>query len=172
MTAPLIPPSKPSHWVRNAWVGVIVVMVVLAVLGSAATRRSGEVTPGAPPSPAATDAGSSADAGFPDESPSPLPSGSNLISIKGTGPKTSDDFKASGDSVDVTYNYACGANDTFSLDFYGANESPLLPDNLVTSDAGGTDTSTTTENLNGQAGPFHLDVISTCTWSVEVIGAP
>ena len=172
MTAPLIPPSKPSHWVRNVSVGVIVVMVVLAVLGSAASRQSGNVAPAAPPSAAATDAGSSADAGFPDESPSPLPSGSTLLSIKGTGPKTSDDFKASGDSVDITYDYTCGANDTFSLDFYGANESPLLPDNLVTSDPGDTDTSTTTENLNGQPGPFHVDIVSTCTWSVEVIGAP
>ena len=172
MTAPQIPPSKPSHWVRNASIGVIVVMVVLAGLGSAAMRRSGDVPPGAPASPTATDAGSSADANFPDQSPSPLPSGSTLISLKGTGPKTSDDFQASGDSVDITYNYACGANDTFSLDFYGANESPLLPDNLVTSDPGDTDTSTTTENLNGQAGPFHLDIVSTCTWSVEVIGAP
>ena len=172
MTTPPIPPSKPSHWVRNASIGVIGVMVVLAVLGSAQNRQSGNVTPGAPASPAATDAGSSADTDLPDESPSPLPSGSTLLSIKGTGPQTSDDFQASGDSVDITYDYKCGPDGTFSLDFYGANESPLLPDNMVTSDPGDTNTSTTTENLNGQAGPFHVDIISTCSWSVEVIGAP
>ena len=172
MTAPLIPPSKPSHWVRNASIGVIVVMVVLAVLGSAANRQSARLSPEALASPNATDAGSSADVNFPDESPSPLPSGSTLLSIKGTGPKTSSEFRASGDSVDITYDYKCGANDTFSLDFYGANESPLLPDSMITSEPGDTNNSTTTENLNGQAGPFHLDIVSTCTWSVEVIGAP
>ena len=169
---PLIPPSKPSHWVRNTSIGVIVVMVVLAVLGSAANRQSATVSQVAPPSAAATDEGSSADVNFPDESPSPLPSGSTLLFVKATGPKTSDDFRATGDSVDVTYDYTCGANDSFSLDFYGANESPLLADNLVSSDPGDTATSTTTENLNGQPGPFHVDVVSTCSWSVKVIGAP
>ncbi len=167
MTAKRTPPRKPSHWVRNASIGVVVVMVALAALGIAQNRDTGNA---APPQPSAGPV--SSDAGFPDESPSPPPSGQTLLSIKGTGPMTSDSFKASGDSVDVTYDYTCGANDSFALDFYGANQSPLLPDNLVSDDLGQSNSSTTTENLNGMAGPFHLEITSTCTWSVEVIGQP
>ncbi len=172
MTAQAKPPWKPSHWLRNASIGVIGVMVVLAALGIAANRETGAETPAAPGGPAATSAGATAPAVFPDVSPSPSPSGQTLLDIKGTGPTVSLDFHASGDSVDVKYDYTCGANDSFSLDFYGANKSPLLPDNLVSDDPGNSDSSITTENLNGMAGPFHVEVTSTCTWSVEVIGQP
>ena len=126
-----------------------------------------------PLGPAATAGGPGAtDAGFPDVSPSPPPSGATLLSIKGTGPLVSDDFQASGDSVDVKYDYTCGPNDSFSADFYGAQQSPLLPDNLVSDDPGASGSSITTENLNGMSGPFHVEVDSTCTWSITVIGQP
>lgn len=174
MTPQAKPPWKPSHWLRNASVGVIGVMVVLAALGIAANHETGDESPAGPAGPAATSAGAGATAPvvFPDESPSPSPSGQTLLAIKGTGPTVSLDFHASGDSVDVQYDYTCGPNDSFSLDFYGANQSPLLPDNLVSDDPGQSDSSITTENLNGMAGPFHVEVTSTCTWSVGVIGQP
>jgi hypothetical protein len=173
MTAQVTPPRRESHWLRNASIGVIVVMVVLAVLGSAANRQDGSATPGVPVGPVATggDAGSTP-AGFPDESPSPPPSGQTLLSINGSAPVVSADFTASGDSVDVKYDYTCGPNDSFSADFYGAQQSPLLPDNLVSDDLGQSDSSITTENLNGMPGPFHIEVDSSCTWSVSVIGQP
>ena len=173
MTAQMTPPARESHWLRNASIGVIVVMVVLAVLGSAANRQDEGATPGVPVGPAATAGGAGATpAEFPDVSPSPPPSGQTLLSIKGTAPLVSADFTASGDSVDVKYDYTCGPNDSFSADFYGAQQSPMLPDNLVSDDLGQSDSSITTENLNGMPGPFHIEVDSSCTWSVEVIGQP
>lgn len=171
MTARMTPPRKPSHWVRNITVGFIGVLVVLAVLGSAQNRSLNVLAPGALPSPVASDA-SASDGGFPGDSPSPPPSGSALLSIKGTGPKTSDDFHASGESVDVEYSYTCGANDSFTASFFGASESPVLPDILVSSDTGASDSSITTENLNGKTGPFHLEIDSACEWTVKVIGEP
>ena len=71
------------------------------------------------------------------------------------------DFTASGDSVDVKYDYTCGPNNSFSADFYGAQQSPMLPDNLVSDDPGQSNSSITTEPLNGMPGPFHIEVDST-----------
>lgn len=169
MTAPQMPPWKPSHWVRNASIGIVVIMVLLAAVGSAAYRPKNE----APAEPSAGPADSAASgADLPEDSPSPLPSGATLLSVKGSGPMISEPFNGSGSSVDVTYEFTCGASDSFTLSFFGTNESPLLPDILVSSDSGSSDSSTTTENLNGLTGPFHLEIDSTCTWSVTVIGAP
>jgi hypothetical protein len=173
MAAQVTPPRRESHWLRNASIGVIAVMVVLAVVGSAVERQQGDQAPAGPAGPAATAGGAEATpAGFPDQSPSPPPSGQTLLSINGTGPVVSADFNASGDSVDVKYDYTCGPNDSFSADFYGAQQSPLLPDNLVSDDPGQSDSSITTEALNGTTGPFHIEVTSTCTWSLSVIGQP
>ena len=72
----------------------------------------------------------------------------------------------------MKYSYTCGPNNSSSADFYGAQQSPMLPDNLVSDDLGQSDSSITTENLNGMPGPFHIEVDSSCTWSVEVIGEP
>lgn len=172
MTAQMTPPRKPSHWVRNASIGVVVVMVALAAVGSWESRRSGETALPAPSAGPVASGASASDGGFPDESPSPPPSGSTLLSIKGTEDKISDDFHASGDSVDVEYTYTCGANDSFTASFFGAGPSPILPDILVSSDTGDSDSSITTEDLNGNTGPFHLEIASSCTWSIEVIGQP
>jgi hypothetical protein len=173
MTAQVTPPRRESHWLRNASIGVIVVMVVLAVVGSAVDRQQGDQAPAGPAGPAATDGGAGATpAAFPDISPSPPPSGTTLLAIKGTAPLVSEDFTASGDTVDVKYDYTCGPNDSFSADFYGAQQSPLLPDNLVSDDLGQSDSSITTESLNGMPGPFHVEVDSSCTWSLSVIGQP
>ena len=42
MAAQVTPPRRESHWLRNASIGVVVVMVALAALGSWENRRSGE----------------------------------------------------------------------------------------------------------------------------------
>ncbi len=165
MTARMTPPRKPSHWFRNAWIGVVVVMVLLAALGSAASRQASSAGPGTPANPASSDTESPADTG------SPAPAATTLLSIKGTGYMTSEPFQASGDSVDVAYDYTCTGEGSFALNFYGTNVSPLLPDALV-GEFGSNGSSTLTETLNGATGPFHVEVDSVCAWSVEVIGTP
>src|SRR6202142_4577019 len=104
MTAQVTPPRRESHWLRNASIGVIVVMVVLAVVGSAVERQQGDQAPAGPAGPAATAGGAGATpAEFPDVSPSPPPSGQTLLSIKGTGPTVSAAFPARGDSAHGQY---------------------------------------------------------------------
>ena len=174
MTAQETPPRrrparKPSHWVRNASMGVIAVFVLLAAIGSA-SRPPGIEGPTAPPDAVSSDESASDDAGL-SESGSPAPAGTALLSIKGTGATTSDPFQASGTSVDVTYEFTCPAEDSFTLNFYGTNGSPLLPD-VLTSEYGSTGSNTTTEPLNGQTGPFTVEIDSPCDWAVEVLGTP
>jgi hypothetical protein len=172
MAAQVTPPRRESHWVRNASIGVIAVFVLLGAIGSWQNRQMDYAAPPVPSAGPGATGPAASDAGFPDMSPSPPPSGTTLLSIKGTGPTVSLDFTASGDSVDVNYDYTCGPNDSFSADFYGTQPSPLLPDNLVSDDPGQSDSSITTEPLNGMPGPFHIEVDSTCTWSLSVIGQP
>jgi hypothetical protein len=164
-------PRKPSHRSRNASIAVIGVFVLLAVLGSATSRPTGNTGPTVPPDVAASDAAAS-DAG-PDSSDegTSAPPGESLLSFKGTGPLTSDPFQSSGDSVEVTYEYSCPTEDSFTINFYGTNSSPLLPD-VIASDFGTTGTNTTTEALNRATGPFTVEVDSPCEWSVEVTGTP
>jgi hypothetical protein len=165
VTAPTTPQWKPSHWLRNASIGVVVGMVALAVLGFAARPPTDTAAPGTPPVPAASDDGPAL------ESPSPSPVGQTLLSSKGTGLATSDPFAASGDAVDVTYDFTCTAEDSFTINFYGAGASPILPDVLV-SDFGTQGSGTTTEYLNGATGPFTIEVDTPCTWSITVLGQP
>jgi hypothetical protein len=167
VAAPKTPQWKSSHWLRNASIGVMVGMVVLAVLGYAARPPTNSAGSEPPPVPTASDDGSA----FESPSPSPTPVGQTLLSIKGTGPATSDPFAASGDAVDVTYDFTCTAEDSFTVNFYGAGASPILPDVLV-SDFGTQGSGTTTENLNGATGPFTVEVDTQCSWSVTVLGQP
>ena len=163
------PPRKPSHWVRNTTVGVIGVFVLLAAIGSATSRQGNISGPTAPPDVVASDdANTDAEAS---DAGSPTPAGSSLLSFKGTGPTTSDPFQASGTSVEVSYDYSCPTEDSFTLNFYGTNGSPLLPDVLV-SDFGATGMDAVAEPLNGQTGPFTVEVDSPCDWTIEVTGAP
>ena len=90
-----------------------------------------------------------------------------LLTFKGTGPMTSDPFNSSGESVDVTYEYTCSEDASFTLNFYGTYDSPLLPDVLV-SEFGASGSGTATESLNGTTGPFTVEVDSPCDWSIEV----
>jgi hypothetical protein len=166
VTPPRRPPRKPSHGTRNATIGVVAVFVILAALGSAASHRTDTTGPTVPPDLASSDAGPDAS-----EAGSPTPAGTTLLSITGTGPMTSEPFAASGNSVDVTYDYKCPAEDSFTINFYGTSSSPLLPE-VLASEFGTSGSSTVTENLNGAPGPFTVEVDSPCTWTVEVVGAP
>lgn len=164
------PPRKPSHWARNSTIVVIGIFVVLAAIGSASSREANVIGPTAPPGAIASasqdDSGAEAL-----ESASPTPGGSTLLSIEGTGPTTSDAFRASGTSVDVAYTYKCAAEDTFGLNFYGTNGSALLPD-VLASEFGTTGSSKVNEPLNGTTGPFTVEIDSPCDWKVEVTGTP
>ena len=95
------------------------------------------------------------------------PSGRQLPAFD-QGHRTRDvqEFQASGDGVGVTYDYKCTAADSFTINFFGTNGSPLLPD-VITSEFDTNGSSTATENLNGATGPLHVEVDSACTWSVE-----
>jgi hypothetical protein len=167
VTPPRTPQWKPSHWLRNASIGVIGAMVVLAVLGFAARPPTNNAASEIPPVAAPSDDGSV----FETPSPSPSPIGQELLALKGTGPATSDPFSASGEAVDVKYDYTCTAEDSFTINFYGAGASPILPDVLV-SDFGTQGSDTVTEALNGNTGPFTVEVDSPCTWSFTVLGQP
>jgi hypothetical protein len=150
--------------VRNVWIGIIGAMVVLAVLGSAASRPTID-EPGGPNGPVPSD-----DVSAPETS-SPTPPTTTVLSLSGTGAMTSDPFQASGDSVDVKYQYTCTPEDSFTLNFYGAGASPALPDVLV-SDFGATGSGTVSESLNAAPGPFRVETDTVCDWSIEVLGAP
>jgi hypothetical protein len=164
-------PRKPSHWVRNASIGVIAIFVLLAALGSAASHRRNDVGPTVPPDLASSDLASSDVGPGSSEAGSPAPPGTTLLSMKGTGFKTSEPFAAGGDSVDVTYEYTCTDASSFTLNFYGTSSSPVLPE-ILASEFDTHGSSTTTESLNGAAGPFTVEVDSPCEWSVEVVGTP
>jgi hypothetical protein len=162
------PPRKPSHWSRNITLGVIGLFVILAAVGSAASREGSVSGPTAPPEAMASQDTSAIDT---TESAPPTPAGTSLLKIDGTGPATSDPFQASGAVVDVAYTYTCSAEDSFTLNFYGAGVSPILPD-VLASEFGTTGSNTVTEPLNGQVGPFTVEIDSPCDWTVEVTGAP
>lgn len=160
------PPKKPSHLSRNITIGVIGIFVILAAIGSAASRDSTVAGATVPP-----DAVPSQDQAEASEEASPTAGSTSLLSIKGTGPTTSDEFSASGTSVDVAYTYTCSTEDSFSLNFYGAGVSPVLPD-VLASEFGTTGDDTVNEPLSGSTGPFTVEVDTPCDWTVEVTGTP
>lgn len=162
-------PSKPpSHLSRNITIGVIGLFVVLAAIGSASSRDASVIGPTAPPGAIASQDEIDAAAS---ESASPTPGSASLLSMKGTGPATSDEFNASGTSVDVAYTYTCPAEDSFTLNFYGTNGSPVLPD-VIASEFGASGSATVNEPLNDTTGPFTVEIDSSCDWTVEVTGTP
>lgn len=174
MNAETRPPRRPtrkgpSHLGRNIWIGIIGVFVLLAVLGSAVNRQSllADQTP--PPEAGASGAVPS-EPGEAEESPSTAPGGT-LVALEGSGPLTSEPFSASGESVDVTYEYRCSEAASFTLNFYGTYDSPLLPD-VLASEFAESGSGTATESLGGMPGPFTVELDTTCDWSIEVLGAP
>jgi hypothetical protein len=105
----------------------------------------------------------------------PLPTPPTLLSISGSGIKTSKTFSWSGDSVDLTYTFNCsnfGSQGNFQIYFYGVSIlGPTVPD-ILANDLAAKGGDTTTEYLNGSTGPFHLEVNSECKWTVAVTGIP
>jgi hypothetical protein len=162
------PSKQPTHWARNITIAVIGVFVALAAIGSAMSRERLVSGPTAPPDVVASE---DVSGGEDVESASPTPGGTSLLSIEGTGPLTSDEFKASGTSVDIAYTFSCPTEDGFTVNFYGTQGSPLLPDVLV-SDFGTTGSNTVNEQLNSATGPFTVEVVSACDWTIEVTGTP
>ena len=105
------------------------------------------------------------------EESAPPAGGTALLTFEGSGPMTSEPFGASGEVVDLTYEYACTEAASFTLNYYGTYDSPLLPDVLV-SEFGERGSGTATESLNGMTGPCTVEVDSPCDWLIEVLGTP
>lgn len=174
MTAEQRPPRRvarkgQSHWSRSIWIAIIGVFVLFAALGSAVNRQSLVAEQTLPPEAGASDAvATEPDSG--EESP-PSATGSTLIAFEGSGAMTSEPFGASGESVDLTYEYTCDEAASFTLNYYGTYDSPLLPDVLV-SEFGEGGSGTASESLGGMTGPFTVEVDSVCEWSIEVLGTP
>ena len=165
MTAQVSPPQKPSHRTRNIMIAVVVVVLLLAAIGASGGSKT--AAPSATPIAAAPAAASAA--------PAASVAPTTLLSLSGSGIKSSKSFSASGDSVDVAYAFDCanfGGSGNFQVMFYGASAlGPTLPDILANAlSAKGTDT--TTEYLNGATGPFHIEINSECDWTVKVTGTP
>ena len=158
MTVQVTPPSRPSHPLRSVLIGVFICLVLPGALAAC----KGHVAP--------TEATITAAPEVTEAAPTPTPVGTTLVSLTGKGDMTSDDFQASGDSVDVAFSYDCPTDSSFTINFYGTNGSPVLPD-VITDEFGTQRSDTITEPLNGATGPFHFDVTTTCSWSVKVVGA-
>jgi hypothetical protein len=141
-------------------IGVLAVLVAVLIVGCKGRTPVASETP-------AVEAPSSE----PSESPTPTVAGSSIVTLSGTGDKTSDPFQATGESVEVTYSFTCSSPGAFTLNFYGTNGSAALPD-VIVDDFGDKGADTVTESLNGASGPFNFDVVSACDWSVSVLGQP
>jgi hypothetical protein len=161
MTAPAGRASVVSPRRSLVIVGMLVVVASVTLVGCKGR------TPVASDVPASVDTASAE----PSDSPTPTVAGTTIVTLAAKGPKTSDPFQATGDSVDVKYTYTCPAPASFTLSFYGTNGSPELPDVLI-DDFGAQGADTISESLNGASGPFHFDVVSECDWSVTVLGTP
>ena len=164
----------------------VVVLAALAAAGGNSNTGTPSASPGgstAPVAAAATSAPTQAEAAVtpapatpaPTPTPAPAATAKTLLSVTGNGIKATKSFRASGDSVDVSYAFNCssfGQSGNFQIMFYGASAlGPSLPDILANQLAlKGSDT--TTEYLNGNTGPFHMEINSECAWTVKVIGTP
>jgi hypothetical protein len=157
VTAQVTPLRQPSRRLRRSLVGIAIGLLLPGVLGACA----GHVAITEAPDTAAPDV---------TESATPAVPGTVLLEVTGSGDKTSDAFSATGDSVDVSYSYKCTDPGSFTLNFYGTNVSPALPD-VITDEFGTERSDTTTEQLNGATGPFHVEVVTVCKWTVKVTGA-
>jgi hypothetical protein len=104
--------------------------------------------------------------------PSATPGDTSLLKMSGKGDKKSENFSASGDSVDVKFDYKCSPDGSFTINFFGAGVSPELPD-VITDEFGTTRSDTVNEPLNATTGPFHIEVTTppTCEWNITVLGS-
>jgi len=152
--------SRRSQRIRSTLVALVVLATVAAILGSCKGHAALSSSAVASEAPVASE-----------EAVTETPAGSILLSLSGTGPRTSDEFHSSGTSVDVSYEYTCAQENNFTVNFYGTNGSPVLPD-IVADEYGTTGAASTVENLNGVTGPFTVEVVSECDWTVKVSGTP
>jgi hypothetical protein len=121
----------------------------------------------------------------------PAPSGANLLTFSGSGDRTSPSFGASGGRVTLTYHYgqcttgvtsAEGIADNmmrineaieFVVSLTASQPATSAPPEPVVDDAVGLSGSRTLAvPLPSQAGPFQVNVASTCQWSITVTGQP
>jgi hypothetical protein len=122
---------------------------------------------------------------------SPASAAVALLTWTGTGVGATSPFAASGDHVTLTYHY--GSCDTgvkgdvpiannamriaeaveFVVSIVGAQAAgPNLEVPVVSGVVALSGTRTLPVYLNGQPGPFHFTVTSTCQWSLTVTGQP
>lgn len=158
------PDPRAARALRRATIVLFALLVPLSALGCGAQAAT------ASPEAAASE---EPEMSFPEDTP--LPSGVTLLEVSGTGTQTSKEFHASGESVAVSWTYQCaaasGGSGTFALYFYGAEGVPALSDELT--NGFGTDgDDAVAEPLNGNTGPFTLEVDSGCSWTVKVVGKP
>lgn len=159
MTTPAKAP-RHSRRIRSVLVATVVLAAVATMLASCKGHPALSSAPVASDLPVASDVAASE-----------TPAGSTLVSLSGTGPRTSDEFHSSGSSVDVSYEYTCSPEGNFTVNFYGTNGSPVLAD-VIVDELGTTGAASVVENLNGATGPFTVEVVSECTWTVKVAGTP
>jgi len=102
------------------------------------------------------------------------PSGTTLFTGTGTGMGATAPFSASGPFMTLAYQYGpCDSGVVFVVSVVGtiaansALEHPVVSGLEATSGSGSTPI-----YLNSQPGPFHLEVNSTCPWSLTVTGQP
>jgi hypothetical protein len=152
--------SRTPRRVRSVLVAMVILATVAAILGSCKGHAALSQAAVASEAPVASEAAAS-----------PTPAGSILLSLSGTGPRTSDEFHSSGVSVDVSYDYTCAQEGNFTVNFYGTNGSPVLAD-VIVDELGTTGAASVAENLNGATGPFTVEIVSDCTWTLKVSGTP
>ena len=142
-------------------------LLVLAFLVTACQPTT--ATPNS--APAITPAPTAQPTPAPTPTPTAAPTPTALLTLKGNGIKNSKTFTASGDSVDVAYNFDCkgfGSQGNFIAHLVDASGSADSIANALASK--GSDS--TTVYLSGTEGPYHVEVISECSWSLTVSGTP
>jgi hypothetical protein len=145
------------------------IVLALVVTAAAACASPPAPTPTAssrrnPPAPEATAAVSPQRL-----MPTPLPT--VLLAVAGSESKSSTAFSASGDSVFLTYTFACSGLESsgkFEATFYDRNRVAMGVVHERTRSGG----DTTTVYMANTAVPYHVEVNSDCAWAITVKGRP
>jgi hypothetical protein len=99
------------------------------------------------------------------------PAGVRLVRLEGTGDGSSTEFAASGESVQMRYDFDCA-----QLGHPGDFDVTFDDRNGVVADAvrehGASGENSTTVYISNTAPPYHVEVRTTCSWAVEVVGFP
>jgi hypothetical protein len=103
--------------------------------------------------------------------PTPAATPGVLLTLSGNGIKNSGPFTASGDSVQVAYTFDCtafGGKGNFIAHLVGSDGAP----NGIANELAASGKDSTTVYLSDMTGPYHVEVISECSWSLTVTGMP